>query len=91
MTCATNAFVTIVNTAHLSILHLIITMTNTFTSPFNTPTPPGVDVVSSVKQRCIDAEIEQRRRAKIVREEILDTLIADIDNPDYIWNISDRD
>ena len=76
-------------------------MTNTFTSPFNTPTPPGVDVVSSVKQRCIDAEIEQRRRAKIVREEILDTLIADIDNADgddshrhaeyHRWNISDRD
>ena len=68
-------------------------MTNTFTSshPFNTPTPPGVDVVSSVKQRCVDAEIEQRRRAKIVREEILDTLIADIDSSDYVWNISDRD
>ena len=69
-------------------------MINTFTSPFNTPTPPGVDVVSSVKQRCIDAEIEQRRRAKIVREEILETLIADIDNADaeyHRWNISDRD
>ncbi len=66
-------------------------MTSTFTYPFNTPTPLDVDVVSSVKQRCIDAEIEQRRRAKIVREEILDTLISDIDNADYIWNISDRD
>jgi hypothetical protein len=69
-------------------------MTSTFTSPFNTPTPPDVDVVSSVKQRCIDAEIEQRRRAKIVREEILDTLISGIDNADaeyHRWNISDRD
>jgi len=69
-------------------------MTSTFTSSFNTPTPPGVDVVSSVKQRCIDAEIEQRRRARIVREEILDTLIADIDNANedyHRWNISDRD
>lgn len=67
-------------------------MTNTFINPFNTPTPPGVDVVSSVKQRCIDAEIEQRRRARIVREEILDTLIDDIDGASYqVWNVSDRD